>query len=135
MADRVNTMADKANNIAKSVVSTEKTPLNKNLLIGAGVFLVIVFLWFGYKIFVSDKQAKFGDKPIDKLTENGWEVYVTNNCPYCIEQVNILNQHFPYFTNIYNDRPVESVPTWYNTKTKEKKVGRQTYDQLLEMAK
>lgn len=70
---------------------------------------------------------------MDKLTYCGWEIYVSPTCPYCVKQKAILAKHFPGFNSIYTDRPAEVVPTWHNVLTGEKKLGMQTYEQLLDM--
>lgn len=72
---------------------------------------------------------------IDGLTQCGWKVVVSQTCPYCIKQKEILNQYFPTFNNFDYTTPMPSVPTWINTKTNDIKQGLQSYDTLLNMAK
>lgn len=79
------------------------------------------------------KREPFQD--IDSLEKCGWEVYVSPSCPYCVRQKAILVEHFPNFKSMYTDKPAEVVPTWYNTKTKETKLGMQTLESLKNMVK
>lgn len=104
------------------------------------IVLFIVYKNLNYKNVVGGEEDSESFKnehyqDMDPLTKCGWEVYVTNTCPYCVKQKQILNEHYPTFNNIYTDRPVTAVPTWYNTKTQETKTGMQTYESLLAMTK
>lgn len=71
--------------------------------------------------------------PEDPLTANGWEVIVSDSCPYCIKQKEILAQHFPTFKNIFNNKPTNVVPTWRNTKTGQEIPGMLSYETLLQL--
>jgi hypothetical protein len=71
--------------------------------------------------------------PEDPLTAGGWEVIVSDSCPYCIKQKEILAQHFPTFKNIFNNKPANVVPTWRNTKTGQEIPGMLPYETLLQL--
>lgn len=77
----------------------------------------------------------------DPLGDAGWEVIVTDTCPFCIKQKEVLNKYFPNFKNIYNNKPASVVPTWVNSKcfdknnpTEKLKIqGYQDYQKLINM--
>lgn len=114
------------------------------IIIAAAFVALILFILYRSMFFTgmtgsTERMESFEDtKPfiedVDKLTKCGWEVHVRPTCPYCIRQKSILEQHFPKFKNIFEDRPAEVVPTWYNTKTGQKIPGMQTPEKLSQMA-
>lgn len=83
-----------------------------------------------------DKLLKMANCVVsDGLTENGWEVYMSQSCPYCMQQRELLTDSFPTFVNIRYDVPVRVVPTWYNSRTNEIIEGLQNYENLMNMSK
>ena len=72
---------------------------------------------------------------IDPLEKQGWVVYLSRSCPYCVRQVDMLNKEFPNFHNKHYDVPTDVVPKWVNTITGEVKPGMQSLDILKHMAK
>jgi len=117
--------------------------VKRNSIMIVSILLIIIIIIIIYMIikYKDTKKSSTGTSTfesfqnIDKLTECGWEVYVTDTCPYCIKQKDILTQYFPKFDKIYTDKPANAVPTWYNVNTKETKVGLQSYESLLSMIK
>jgi hypothetical protein len=78
--------------------------------------------------------SHFDNNEEDALTKCGWEVYVTDHCPYCKQQKQILSEHYPKFKN-FKKEPVNVVPTWKNVKTGQTLPGMQSVDSLANMAK
>ncbi len=125
-----------------NMTESNAKPYYKNmlwvLLIVSIIVLLVIVHWNMFRCDKFEPAVVMEPPPqdlTDPLTKCGWEVYVTPTCPYCIKQREILSQHFPTFKNIFTDRPVQAVPTWYNVNTKQSIPGMQSYEKLLEMAK
>lgn len=111
--------------------SDEKNKIFIVIIIALTIFIIVGLVMIKSK--PEPAATSFFEESRDKLEQCGWELYISMTCPYCIKQKNILTQNFPKFTKIYTDKPVNVVPTWYNTKTKQKREGLQTYEDLLNM--
>lgn len=123
-----------SNNVSRSEITT--------MVVISAMVVIILFILYKHMMYsniVEDEgdnfKSKFENETVDGLTKCGWEVYVSPSCPYCIRQKAILSEFFPNFKNIYTDRPAEVVPTWFNTKTQEKKPGMQPVEVLNMMAR
>jgi hypothetical protein len=119
-------------------------------MIGLATIIVGV-IYIIYKYYINNNISKFytdsgsdsdsdSDSDIkkmnrvDHLTNCGWELYASKSCHWCSKQIDILNTHFPNFRNVYYDKPVEAVPTWYNPGLDKTVTGFQTYDQLMKLS-
>lgn len=107
------------------------------MVIGAIIifFLIIKYMNGNKSSSMISTPSESYTEPVDPLTEKGWEVIVSDRCPYCIKQREILTAHFPTFKNIFNDKPANVVPTWRNTKTGQELPGMMTYEKLLDLIK
>lgn len=115
------------------------------VIISTVVVMVLFLLYRNMSISITDKdddselsesfkKSHFdNDNNNDPLSKCGWEVVVSETCPYCVQQKQILSTHFPNFKNISTNKPVEAVPTWINNKTGQMLPGLKTYDALMEM--
>lgn len=108
------------------------------------IVVIILFVMYRHVKFVN---MEFTDEEIesfrrvnehfisssDPLSKCGWEVRISETCPWCIKQKAILAENFPGFTNIYSDRPAQVIPTWINSKTGEVIEGMQPLERLQQM--
>lgn len=72
---------------------------------------------------------------LDPLTLSGWEVIVSDSCPYCTKQKEVLKNLFPTFNKFFTDRPANVVPTWVNKNTGQTIEGLQNADSILKLLK
>jgi hypothetical protein len=109
----------------------------RTALIIAGVAVLLVFA--AYKLFAPKALAH-------TLTGKGWVAYFMTGCGYCDKQRELLGSTFTSFVVCTNGAPTSGIapptpcgqftsfPTWYNTKTKETRVGYQNAAALASMA-
>lgn len=118
-----------------SFMPTQTDTIGMVLMI-LGVLVVIFFIHKYICISTEPTEPVVVDTYIpmpDPLGDKGWEVIVTDTCPYCVKQKKILQEYFPTFKNIFNNKSANVVPTWRNTKTGEVVEGMLSYERLLSL--
>ena len=114
----------------------------KSLAMAIAIVLIIMILYY---LLVPGTLSK-------KLAKCGWIVYYRQGCGFCTKQKQVLRGDFENYIECdmsgnqiggYTTKPpipcnssvITGFPFWYNTRTKDTKVGLQTLESLKEMAK
>ncbi len=102
------------------------------------VIIVIMIILCCYRALTSPRGLSCD------LARKGWVLYTTKGCGYCSQQLRTLGGHYQNLVVCGGNagkssadlkcEDISGFPYWYNTHSKEERLGAQSYHELKQMA-